>query len=37
MEGRIFPRARAIERALRKAKKRNDRVHRVLPTRPSFA
>ena len=36
MEGHVFPRARAIERALKKTKKRKDRVHRVL-TRPSFA
>jgi hypothetical protein len=36
MEGHVFPRARAIEPALKKTKKRKHRVHRVL-TRPSFA
>ena len=38
MDGRVFPRARAIERALKKAKKRRGLVSKVrqMP-QPSFA
>jgi len=37
MDGRVFPRARAIERELRRAKKRRDRIDPVPQTRPVFA
>ena len=37
MDGRIFPRARALERGLRKAAKRRKRVSRMQEARPSLA
>ena len=37
MDGRIFPRARALDRALRKATKRRDRINQALQPRPLFA
>jgi hypothetical protein len=37
MDGRLFPRARAIERQLRKVARRRKRVRRTLRTNPSPA
>ena len=37
MDGRIFPRARAIDRGLRRAKKRRDRINQMSQTQPLFA
>ena len=37
MDGRTFPRARTIERGLRKAAKRGKRVRRMQEARPSLA
>lgn len=37
MDGRIFPRARAIERALSKTRKRKGRARHVVRTRAAFA
>ena len=37
MDGRVFPRARAIERALSKTRKRKGRAQHVARTRAAFA
>jgi hypothetical protein len=37
MDGRLFPRARAIERQLRKVARRRKRVRRTLRANPSLA
>jgi hypothetical protein len=37
MDGRLFPRARAIERQLRKVARRRKRVRRTLRPNPSLA
>jgi hypothetical protein len=37
LDGRLFPRARALERELKKFAKRNGRSPSVLPPQPSFA
>ena len=37
MDGRVFPRARAIDRELRRAKKRRDWINQMQQMEPSFA